>query len=455
MKKPGRNDPCPCGSGKKYKRCCLKAKENKIRNDRSEAVPRAIQWLLTHGKPVDEAIDNGFFGNLDDDEYHLLPEQHEAAYEGIMINAMEWLLADGFMTIKGQEHRVADLLLGRGGPLFSAEQRQWIEVLTNTPLRLYEIIDVTQGECMTLRDVILPDDQSVLVREKSGSQQTNQYDLIAARILPVEDHFELSGAVYSFPRHSSYDLLEELKNELEGIESDSPLAKEITSVIIPYHWLQLFVRAVEIPQVIDYVTGELLLFVTDHYRVQDWDELIYALSAEVDIEGNRDEGWSRLFKGEDGLTRGSLNIDSCKRPDRIKASYRTQKYADEGKLWLEAVAGTSVEFVSRELSDPKGMLSNLQPDEVKESSISTPLPPEVMTELIEKRIRQLYANWVDEDLQILNDRTPREAIQTSEGLEQVKFLLHTYEHGEAQQAKAQKRTPVSYDFLWQSLGITP
>jgi uncharacterized protein YecA (UPF0149 family) len=22
--KVGRNDPCPCGSGKKYKRCCLK-----------------------------------------------------------------------------------------------------------------------------------------------------------------------------------------------------------------------------------------------------------------------------------------------------------------------------------------------------------------------------------------------------------------------------------------------
>ncbi|MFZ2525458.1 MAG: SEC-C metal-binding domain-containing protein, partial [Candidatus Ferrigenium altingense] len=22
MKKPGRNDPCPCGSGKKYKQCC-------------------------------------------------------------------------------------------------------------------------------------------------------------------------------------------------------------------------------------------------------------------------------------------------------------------------------------------------------------------------------------------------------------------------------------------------
>ena len=27
-KKPGRNDPCPCGSGAKYKNCCGKNKQN-------------------------------------------------------------------------------------------------------------------------------------------------------------------------------------------------------------------------------------------------------------------------------------------------------------------------------------------------------------------------------------------------------------------------------------------
>jgi len=27
--KIGRNDPCPCGSGKKYKKCCLKKDELK------------------------------------------------------------------------------------------------------------------------------------------------------------------------------------------------------------------------------------------------------------------------------------------------------------------------------------------------------------------------------------------------------------------------------------------
>jgi len=364
-------------------------------------------------------------------------------------------LAEGIMTLKGQDHRVADLLLGRGGPLFSAEQRQWIELLTAKPLRLYEIITVIPGESMTVRDVLLPERPPVIIREKSGSRQANPYDLMAARILPVGNHFELSGAVYDIPRNRSWDLLEELRDELEGVEPDSLLAKEITSVIIPDQWLQLFVKAFEIPQLIDHVTGEPLLFVTDHYRVRNWDALDQALSGEADIEGSREEGWGRIFKGKDGLIRRSIGIDAGKRPDRIKVSYCTQKYADEGRPWFEAVVGKAVAFVSREISDPKGMLANLQPNESKKTSCPLELPPGMLTELIEKRIRQLYTDWADKPLPILGDRTPREAIETPEGLEQVKFLLHTYEHGEAQQAKAQHRAPVSYEFLWQSVGITP
>jgi uncharacterized protein YecA (UPF0149 family) len=26
-KPPGRNEPCPCGSGKKYKRCCMQKEQ--------------------------------------------------------------------------------------------------------------------------------------------------------------------------------------------------------------------------------------------------------------------------------------------------------------------------------------------------------------------------------------------------------------------------------------------
>jgi hypothetical protein len=37
----GRNDKCPCGSGKKYKQCCLAADEEKARKAREKAAAKA------------------------------------------------------------------------------------------------------------------------------------------------------------------------------------------------------------------------------------------------------------------------------------------------------------------------------------------------------------------------------------------------------------------------------
>lgn len=54
MAKIGRNEPCPCGSGKKYKKCCLKNKQAVT----VEHVPPSTwdfvsRWLVHHnGKEV-------------------------------------------------------------------------------------------------------------------------------------------------------------------------------------------------------------------------------------------------------------------------------------------------------------------------------------------------------------------------------------------------------------------
>jgi SEC-C motif/Antitoxin Xre/MbcA/ParS C-terminal toxin-binding domain len=460
MKKVGRNDPCPCGSGKKYKQCCLRAEEaqrTRAADDRSNAVPRALQWLMSrHGRSVRQALDEGFFGTLDDEQYERLQDEHTEAFQGILVNAMEWLLSEASLLIRGQAYRVAELLLGRGGPLFSAEQRQWLERLTSTRLGLYEVADVVPGESLLLKDILFPQQAPVLVRERTGSRDAVKLDLIAARILPVDEHHELSGAVYTIPRHRSFDLIAELRHELQGLAPNDAEVKEVLSVIIPAYWLQWFIRPFEIPQIVDHSTGEPLLLITDYYRVENWVALEQALSAEADIEGSHSDGWARLFEGTDGLLRSRLSIDPGRsRPDWVQVSYRTQKYADEGRPWFEAVAGAAAVFVSREIVDPKGRLSQLPPGEVSETAATAKRPPEGMGEVIEERIRQLYADWADQPLPALDGRTPREAIQTSEGLEQVKFLLHTYEHGEIRQAKTQQRPAVSYEFLWRELGIAP
>ena len=54
-KKPGRNDPCSCGSGKKYKRCCLPRDEAAARE---RARPQALF--------ADAALDEPDFDEDDD-----------------------------------------------------------------------------------------------------------------------------------------------------------------------------------------------------------------------------------------------------------------------------------------------------------------------------------------------------------------------------------------------------
>jgi hypothetical protein len=45
--KLGRNDPCPCGSGKKYKQCCLAKDEAKERDARAKAEAKAAKEPAT------------------------------------------------------------------------------------------------------------------------------------------------------------------------------------------------------------------------------------------------------------------------------------------------------------------------------------------------------------------------------------------------------------------------
>jgi hypothetical protein len=44
---PSRNEPCPCGSGRKYKRCCLDPLDTVARElkDRNDVLGDVIEWL--------------------------------------------------------------------------------------------------------------------------------------------------------------------------------------------------------------------------------------------------------------------------------------------------------------------------------------------------------------------------------------------------------------------------
>jgi tetratricopeptide (TPR) repeat protein len=55
MAKPGRNDPCPCGSGKKYKKCCLPKDEAIEREQHARTEARRVETAATHRLNLREA----------------------------------------------------------------------------------------------------------------------------------------------------------------------------------------------------------------------------------------------------------------------------------------------------------------------------------------------------------------------------------------------------------------
>jgi tetratricopeptide (TPR) repeat protein len=101
-KKPGRNAPCPCGSGKKYKMCCLKQEEE---------IEKPLVPPL--GKPT------LFEGDIDKDSNRVVDLIHEGRLEEAEEAAKDLLekypdLGDGLertaavLEAKGERERAAE-----------------------------------------------------------------------------------------------------------------------------------------------------------------------------------------------------------------------------------------------------------------------------------------------------------------------------------------------------------
>jgi hypothetical protein len=454
--KVGRNDPCPCGSGKKFKKCCGKeANEPVAEPSKDGGVGKAVLWRTSrHATAVKTSIANMLNEDLDKEEQTRLQELDEHDWQGAQINAMEWLLAEGSIAVKGAQRNVAELLLGPGGPAFTPGQRAWIEQLRRQPLRLYDITEVLPGVGMRLCDALDTEAAPVMVYEKSGSEHAQVGNLIGVRIMQVDGHHEISGAAYPFSRLMNASLLAELHAVVEDVAVQGEKRSHRLSAIIRRCWIAQYARSLPLPTVIDSHSGDPMLLITDHYRVKNWDDLAAALKTQSDIEGDRASGWARHFDCADGQTRQSVSINLGKSEDRIEVFYKTQNYADQGRPWFEALAGKSVEFAGRVLSDPRGAMKNPPTGKPGSSATTVPnLPPEVLAEAVEKALRRSYANWSDEPIPALGGKTPRQALATASGRERVRGLLRSYEAGEKVQAAQQGRREISYAFLWEALGL--
>ena len=458
------NERCPCGSGKKYKHCCqresvsLSAFEAAPADIKPQAgaVEKAVEWLVNrHRKGWQVSFQRLRDEMLSPTELRKLGQLDEETLSGVQVNLTEWLLAEGEIQTQGSNRRISDYLTGPSGPIWTAGQRDWLQQLGQRPLRLYTVTEVVAGEGLTLCDTLNPDATPMVVQERAGSQGLEPGMYLGCRVMRVGDHFELSGAAYPFSMLHGPAVADRLRAVAEQSGHLPELAQE-QGLVLMSSWLRQFVTPPSMPTLIDHHSGEPMVPITDHYRVLDWDALTRGLQACADVEGDQLEGWSRIINCDDGQTRPLAHINPGRKNDQIEIFYKTQRYADQGRAWFDAVTSGSAAFLTREMVSAESMMrQSKKPGSSAPKGMSLPdIDPQELAQAMAEVVQRTYANWADECIPALNNKTPRQAIQTAAGLERVKGLLRSYESSEKAQAAQQGRREISYDFLWQSLALS-
>ncbi len=357
MPEIGRNEPCPCGSGKKYKRCCLPLREEEDRAARilGTALGHALDWLFeAHGEPVQAAIEKDFFAAPDREAIRQLFDGLPGDLrETLEVNLNDWLLADARIEVGGVRRSAVDLLADEGGPSLEAVARERIAEMASRPLGLYEV-EASRADGLQLRDVLTPAAPSLFVKEPQRPDSPRAGALLGARPVADGDGLILSGSLYPFPPSLRPAIEDRVRAALHGrspASGDADAGGAAVGQAIIDTWLDCLAVTLDTPELVDRASGESLRLLTDHYQVTDWERLAAALADAGDVLGSRADGWVR----RDGKAArpGALLSLRPAAGDGLAVAARSERRADEGKAWLAELAGGAVAFESRDEADPR------------------------------------------------------------------------------------------------------
>jgi SEC-C motif len=220
MPKLGRNDPCHCGSGRKYKQCHLpieeaqRAEHIKLRR----AIDTLMPKIVDHAANMPEQVALGF-SRYWDGKYP--PEQLAE------IDEVEDRGADRFLTWFAFDYRqqtgqtLVEQLAADPGTLELTEQEaallpQW----TAARLRPYAISAIEKGQHIVLRDML--DAQEYTVEDHAASRRVLLGEVIVGHLIPAADQYYISGAVAHLTEDTREKLAAFMALHLEAYQRDNP-----------------------------------------------------------------------------------------------------------------------------------------------------------------------------------------------------------------------------------------
>jgi len=460
--KVGRNAPCPCGSGKKYKKCCLGKQavpsQTLYYRRLSEAHDRLVDRLLPYATRTfgEEAVDVAMR------EFLLWPDPEDEIGEDTLDRVgplfWPWFLfnweSDSFdagLELPGPEGRtVAELYAEKRGNRLDPLERKLIDNLNRKPYTFWEVLHVDKGKGMRLQDVLKGN--RIEIQERSGSEYVQPGDLLYGRAVSVDGVGMLIGLGPTIiPPGRKPDIIQLRKQLRRGLSSITDDTLYEWDVEIREMYLHIDHALHSLPQLCN-TNGDPMEFHRLIYEVSSTEEAFEKLcdlcttveSEELRVDAKRDDTdriirveipWDRQgHKGSPGMPNtvlGRIVIDGRRLTAEVNSAERAETLRHE----IDARLGAGVHFKVDEIQDVDSMMNKHMAGTAarKHSPEHDELMqhPEVQEQLA-GMIYKHWENWVDGNIPALGGISPREAIKSPDGREAVEALLKDAERDRGQ-----------------------
>ena len=465
-----RNATCPCGSGRKYKRCHLAEDEARAATAHGQG-PGAEEARATERRLVERDPVHNLDERITADALALGRRRWGRAFDpdaalatlGCDAQARQSVLGWSSGHYRSPDGRTAlDLYVEERGSSLDEAARRLVQARASAWFSVHEVMGAIPGVSVALRDLLSGAERTV--EEKSASQTLVARDVILAEVLDLGDRCILAGCHPTpLPPREGDLVRKSIRRALgaRGAKVSAGKLRAATAQGLPLELWQAAVHAIgqRPPPRLQNTDGEDFLLTTDFFDVAAARraEVLAGLhglpGAQLDDAGGEGQlGEAVISFVQEGNAMGLLPSTLVGRAilglRALRLETNSRKRADRLRRLVSERLGATVTFKVRQHADPVAALRTRKAGQP--SAPLEPTPPELL-EAMRRIQEEFHTRWLDVEVPALGGLTPREAARRGGAARRkIDLLLAEFENAEARRP-AEERFDVAK--LHQALGL--
>jgi len=455
--KVGRNDPCPCGSRKKFKHCCLKKEWPEPtptdtpwsrQRDASDRLTPALLKLAAREFGENLLLAWADFNQVDVPKPLEDYPDEEAIFSPYLIFNWDPGAPARRRSGKPRAGIVASLYIEKNLSRLSDLELLILEQAFSQPISFYEIVRSNPGRSVVLRDVLIGGETEV--EEHTASKTMRPGDVVYAQIWKLPEVATLGRLA---PRPISPDKkvdIVELRAKMR--RKIAKKNRELSAADLLQYSEQIRTVYLDLrdemfrPKKLVNTDGEPFVFHTLTFRVGSAQVAFDALAslawgvskddlkegAEWNADGSLravEFDWigkgNRIHKTWDNTILGHLNISGQTLTVEVNSANRAKKIREQ----IEKRLGIHATHLSTTSQAPEEMLAKREKQPAAappKFSVANPLDPELQKQFAAE-LQEEVRGWIHTKIPALGGRTPIEAVADPDGKEMVEALLLGWE----------------------------